>query len=527
MSIRSVVCGALLAAALAPAAARAQAGEQGTFVMRTGNDTIVVERFTRSVNGVEADAAVTGRAHIVYTLRTAADASATGMELRVWTQGAADTTPPAQHAVIAWAGDSAVQTIDAGGRHLVQTVHGARGALPLVNPSAVLIEQILMRARALGARDSATVSVMPVGAAQLVPVRVAWLGADSAVAVLGGVEIRARVSAAGRLLGAVVPSQRLSIDRAAGPVSVTFRAPDYSAPAGAPYTAEEVRVPHPSGFTLAGTLTLPSRRSGRVPAVVTITGSGLEDRDEAIPIVAGYRIFRQVADTLGRRGIAVLRMDDRSYGGSGGNAQSATSQDFATDIEAAVAYLRTRPEIDPERIALVGHSEGGIIAPMVAASDRRIRAAVLIAGTAWDGRRVIDSQLRYAAEHDSTLTPARRDSMLAKSRAQVDAMARTIPWMRYFLGYDPLPAARRVTQPVLILQGGNDRQVTPEQAPALAAAIRAGGNRDVTVRVFPGLNHLMVPDPTGNPARYSSLPSPKVSPEVLGAMADWLVAKLR
>jgi dipeptidyl aminopeptidase/acylaminoacyl peptidase len=354
---------------------------------------------------------------------------------------------------------------------------------------------------------------------------VRWVGADSAVLSLGPVDVHARVDAAGRILGATVPAQGLTILRVAEARAVA--GPDYSAPAGAPYTAEEVRVPHPDGFRLAGTLTLPAARRGRVPAVVTITGSGQEDRDEAISVVPGYRIFRQVADTLGRRGIAVLRVDDRGFGGSGGNPLRATSRDFAGDVAAAVAYLRTRPEIDPDRIALVGHSEGGIIAPMVATADPRVRAIVLIAGTSRTGRKVLDYQFRHGVEQDTAIPPASRDSAYRAAWAQMDSLATRTPWLTFFYDYDPLTTAARVRQPVLILQGATDRQVTADQAPELEAALRGGGNRDVTMRIFPDLDHLMVHDPNGSPAGYGRLPSPNVSPEVLGTLADWLAQKLR
>ena len=147
--------------------------------------------------------------------------------------------------------------------------------------------------------------------------------------------------------------------RGAGPAVVKV---DYSAPPGAPYEAIAVTVPSPAGHTLAGTLTLPkgASRAHPVAAIVTITGSGPEDRDEALPGVDGYRPFRQFADSLGRRGIAVLRMDDRGYGESTGKHKGATSADFADDIRAGLAYLRTRPEIDAKRLGLLGHSEGGL-----------------------------------------------------------------------------------------------------------------------------------------------------------------------
>ncbi|HKP74670.1 MAG TPA: alpha/beta fold hydrolase, partial [Longimicrobiaceae bacterium] len=432
-----------------------------------------------------------------------------------------------QQGRVVYAGDSAVATLEAGGQSQTQTAHGVPGAMPLVNPSALLLEQILMRARALSPRDSVSLPVLTIGTANPVTARVRWVGADSAVLVIPPVEIYARVDAAGRLLGASVPAQNLTIARVAEAPSAAVPQRDYSAPADAPYTAEEVRVPHPGGFQLAGTLTLPKARHGRVPAVVTITGSGLEDRDEAIPSLPGYGIFREVADALGRRGIAVLRVDDRGFGASGGDPTRATSRDFAGDVAAVVAYLRTRPEIDPGRIALVGHSEGGIIAPMVATEDPRIRAVVLIAGTSRTGRRVLEYQYRRIAEGDGTRTPAERDSAFRASWAELEATGARVPWLPWFMAYDPLPTAAKLKQPVLILQGATDQQVTADQAPELAAAIRGGGNRDVTLRVFPDLNHLMVPDPSGDPARYGSLPSPRVSPEVLGTLADWLAAKLR
>ncbi|MFL5383190.1 MAG: alpha/beta hydrolase family protein [Longimicrobiaceae bacterium] len=516
----------LAAALLAPAAARAQ--ERGAFVIITGGrDTLLVERFTRSPGSVEVVADLTRQARMAYTLHTGADASVSAMELRAWGAGAPETAPPAQQGRVVFAGDSAVATLEAGGQPSTQTARGARGALPMLSPSALLVEQVLMRARAISPRDSAVVPVLTLGTTQVYTARVRWMGADSAVLALGPVEVRARVDAAGRMLGAAVPSQGVTILRVADARGAAATRPDYSAPAGAPYTAEEVRVPHPGGFQLAGTLTLPKERRGRVPAVVTITGSGQEERDESISALAGYRPFREVADTLGRRGIAVLRVDDRGFGASGGDPARATTRDFAGDIAAVVAYLRARPEIDPERIALVGHSEGGVIAPMVATEDPRIRAVVLVAGTSRPGRRVLQYQVRLGVEQDSTVAPAARDSAYRAAWAVWESMAERIPWLPFFLDYDPLPTAARIRQPVLVLQGATDRQVTADQAPELAAAVRGGGNRDVTLRVFPDLNHLMVTDPSGDPRGYGRLPSPRLSREFLGTLADWLATKLR
>jgi hypothetical protein len=304
------------------------------------------------------------------------------------------------------------------------------------------------------------------------------------------------------------------------------RASDYAAPAGAPYTAEEVTV-NAGGHTLAGTLTLPKDARGRVPAVVLITGSGAQDRDSHSPLIPDYRFFRQVADTLSRRGIAVLRMDDQGWGASKGDPSAATTADFADDIRAGIAFLRARPEIDPERIGLAGHSEGAIIAPLIAAGDPRIRAVVLLAGPSRTGNRIVDFQVRDARIADG-LTGTALDSAVAVAVAG-RAAAAEIPWLRWFLEHDPLPVARQVRAPVLILHGATDRQVTPDQAPELEAAIRAGGNRDVTVRVFPALNHLFLHDPEGtaDPARYARLREKRVPAEVLGSLADWLWQRLR
>ncbi len=523
-TIQRAVLAAICAAALSPAAAGAQAGASGAFVMRRGGDTIAVESFRRTAVDVQGEIGVKGSVNIAFAMQTGPGAAVTGMQLNARAPGAPDSAPPLQRVTVTYAGDSVVVKLEGGGQSNTQVVKGAAGAIPVVNPSAVVIEQLLMRARAMGGRDSATVSGFVLGTTSVFPGRVAFRG-DSAVLTLGPTEVRARVDPAGRLLGAMIPSQNLVIDRTGASPSATR--PDYSVPAGAPYTAEEVRVPHPSGFRLAGTLTLPTARRGRVPAVVTITGSGLQDRDQTIAVVSGFRPFRQVADTLGRRGIAVLRMDDRGYGASEGNGQQATTRDFATDIAAAVAYLRTRPEIDPDRIALAGHSEGGVIAPMVAADDPRLRAVVLIAGTSRTGRRIIEYQIRNPLDRDTTLTAAQRDSAYRANWAQVDSMAAQMPWLPFFIDYDPLPTARRGRQPVLILQGETDRQGTADQARELEAALRDAGNRDVTLRVFPNLNHLLIHDPDGMPAGYARLSSNRVDAQLLSVLADWLVEKLR
>src|SRR5436190_2446899 len=315
----------------------------------------------------------------------------------------------------------------------------------------------------------------------------------------------------------------------AEPVPAPKPKPDYSAPPDATYTAEDVSVTTPMGHTLAGTLTLPKGASKLKPvgAIVTITGSGPEDRDENIGL-PGFLPFRQIADALGRNGIAVLRMDDRGTGASGGTHKGATSADFAEDIRAGLAYLRTRPEIRADRLGVLGHSEGAIIAPMVAEKEPTLRAMVLLAGIAEPGRSALYFQLKNGIEHDTKLTPAEREARIAGINARIDAMAAADPWMKFFFEYDPAATMRKVKTPVLILTGSRDQQAVPEQNPKIAAAFKEGGNKDVTARVLPDLNHLFVHDTDGFPQNYAKLPAPiMIQADVIDMVTDWLVKHLR
>jgi alpha/beta superfamily hydrolase len=305
--------------------------------------------------------------------------------------------------------------------------------------------------------------------------------------------------------------------------------PDYSAPADAPYTAEEVLVKTPGGFTLAGTLTLPKGASRRKPvgAAVSITGSGQEDRDSGLGL-PGYAPFRQIADSLARRGIAMLRMDDRETGSSGGTFKGSTSEDFGEDARAGLAYLRTRPEIRANRLAVIGHSEGAVIAPMVADREPTLRAIVLLAGVAEPARSALHFQMRNNIEHESSLTPAEREARIAAIPATIDRMMAADPWMKFFLTYDPAATMRRVKTSVLILTGSNDKQAAPAQVALEAAAFKSGGNKDVTARVIPGLNHLFVEDTDGFPGNYAKLPPPVVMrADVLKIITDWMVKRLQ
>jgi pimeloyl-ACP methyl ester carboxylesterase len=329
-----------------------------------------------------------------------------------------------------------------------------------------------------------------------------------------------------------------------------------------PYKEEDVEYKNTeAGITLAGTLTTP-RTGGPFPAVLLITGSGTQDRNEQI---FNHRPFLVLADYLTRRGIAVLRVDDRGIGGSTGSPVTATTRDFAGDVLAGVQYLKSRKEINPTKIGLIGHSEGGIIAPMVAAGSHDVAFMVLMAGTALPGKVIINRQLvaigraqgeseantaRFlslneqlldlaAAEPDSaafmkranalldsvlaTLTGQEKDQFepaLKQSRMQLQNLL--APWTRFFLTYDPRPTLSHITCPVLAINGENDRQVLPdENLPLIEKALRSSGNSHVTVKKLPGLNHLFQTSKTGSPTEYASIEE-TFSPKALAVIGDWI-----
>lgn len=305
--------------------------------------------------------------------------------------------------------------------------------------------------------------------------------------------------------------------------------PDYSAPQDAPYTAEEVAVKTPAGHMLAGTLTLPegAGQAHRVGAIITVTGSGPQDRDENLGL-PGFRPFRQIADAFARRGIAVLRMDDRGTGASGGTFKGATSADFADDVRAGLAFLRTRSELRGDRLGVLGHSEGAVIAPMVAKMEPTLRAVVLLAGVAEPARSALHFQIKNGYEHDTNLSPEKRDLLIKAIPGKIDAMMAADPWMKFFLTYDPAATMRQVRTPVLILTGSRDQQASPQQVALMEAAFKEGGNTNVTAHVLPDLNHLFVHDTDGFPANYAKLPQPvMMQSEVVATITDWLAPLLR
>lgn len=534
---RSAVVVATLAATLAarlPAQQPAAAGERSVFLILVGRDTFAIERVRRTPTQLVDDMWFVGqRVRVRSTLTLTDDARVARAVVESWRPGARPDTVADGRLTATFAGDSLIQVPE--GSAGATTLRGAvaAGALPWVNPAFALVEQVARRARALGG-DRVMVPLQQLGGGPAVTATVTRAGADSVVVDFGGgVAFRLAVDAGGRVTGGRVPSQSMVIARLDSFPERLARAADpptdYSAPRGAPYVAEQVTVRTPAGHVLTGTLTLPKGASRRQPvgAVVTVSGSGPQDRDSYIGL-PGYRPFRQLADSLGRRGIAVLRMDDRGTGASTGTFKGATSADFAEDVRAGLAYLRTRPEINAKRLAVLGHSEGAVITPMVADKEPSLRAIVLLAGVAQPARSALQYQMTNMIQHDTSLTAARRDSAIAAVPARIDTMMAHDPWMRFFLRYDPSATARRVKTPVLILTGANDHQAAPSQVAEQEAAFRAAGNKDVTAKVVPSVNHLFVVDPDGYPPNYAKLPAPvRIQPEVVGTIVDWLVARLK
>lgn len=321
-----------------------------------------------------------------------------------------------------------------------------------------------------------------------------------------------------------------------------------------PYAEADVTVASVPGVTLACSLTTPVGK-GPFPGVVMITGSGAQDRDEAI---LGHQPFLVISDHLTRKGISVLRCDDRGFARSTGDFATATTADFAKDTEAEAAFLRARTTIDSRRVGLIGHSEGGMIAPMVAADDPKIAFIVLMAGPGAPIRDLMVAQ-RAAVAKASGVDPAalaRNEALLVKLNAAVAAAKDTAsakseaeriiraeyptlpdaviaaqaaplatPWYRSFIAYDPRIALAKVKVPILALDGTKDVQVVSSQnLPAIRDATKT--NRDVTIVELPGLNHLFQPATTGSPAEYATIEE-TVAPVALDLMSDWILQHTR
>jgi pimeloyl-ACP methyl ester carboxylesterase len=328
-----------------------------------------------------------------------------------------------------------------------------------------------------------------------------------------------------------------------------------------PYRTEDVSIPSAEGVRLAGTVIMP-QGVGPFPAVVFVTGSGAQDRDET---TLGHHPFLVIADYLARHGIASLRYDDRGYAKSTGNFDAATSADFADDAQAAVRFLRGMAGIARDRVGIVGHSEGGLIGPMVAARTRDVAFLVLLAGPGLRGDSLTPLQLRRMAAAGGE-APAQIEARVAingallhavvGSKDSADAVAKlgvikqqiiaqlpeaqraltaarldqavptlTGPWMRFFLRYDPRPALEKVHVPVLALGGSLDTQVpAKENLAEIDTALRNGGNRDYRIVELPKLNHLFQTATTGAPSEYATIDE-TISPQVLDLVTSWINAR--
>lgn len=265
------------------------------------------------------------------------------------------------------------------------------------------------------------------------------------------------------------------------------------------------------GVRLAGTLTIPKRGTAPHPAAVIITGSGGQDRDGAHGLLGLYRL---IAERLSASGVAVLRVDDRGVGKSlVPDARPTSYRDLVEDSRAALAYLRTRPEIDPKRIALVGHSEGALTAMIIAAEDPRVAAVALLAGASRAVDRVTLEQALYRVALEAPVDPSDRSKLpqIHQDILRLFDDAKTVPkpkgglpdpygWFREHAQIDPLAFARRVRCPALVLSGERDVLVLPHHALELAQALAAGGNKAVRLRIFPDLTHLFSSRPSTAPS---------------------------
>ena len=336
-----------------------------------------------------------------------------------------------------------------------------------------------------------------------------------------------------------------------------------------PYDAAEVTFEHKAaGITLAGTLTTPPG-PGPFPCVVLVSGSGPQDRDE---MLMGHKPFLVLADHLTRHGIAVLRYDDRGTARSTGDFGAATTDDFALDALAAIEFLKSQPKIDAKRLGIVGHSEGGLIAPMCAAQSKDVAFIVLLAGTGLTGEELLPIQtklvlrssgtpeaaareqaddtakalamvregkpleevrafIREAVLREMERNPASKDLPEAERNTQADQAAAgqaeqlTSPWFRRFLVLDPRENLRKVRCPVLAINGEKDVQVpAKENLTEIEAALKAAGNADVTTRTLPNLNHLFQNCVTGGPGEYGTIEE-TFAPAALDAVTSWIRAR--
>ncbi len=328
-----------------------------------------------------------------------------------------------------------------------------------------------------------------------------------------------------------------------------------------PYKVEEVTIPNKKfNIYLSGTLTIPEG-NGHFPGVVLITGSGAQNRDEAI---MGHKPFLVIADRLTRNGIAVLRYDDRGVGKSQGTNAEVTTADLATDAEAAFQFLKSHKDINPSAVGLLGHSEGALIAAIVAASNNDVDFIVSMAGPGVKGEEILfrqqadisrlsgikEEEIKTSAainrklfdiitkEKDDLkaeekvmnyyskvlskqkISPQEREKLMSQLQSSFNASA--YPWLRFFLTTDPSVYWKKVKCPVLALNGEKDTQVAADiNLPAIDKAVKAGGNNNIKTVKLPELNHLFQHCKTGLPSEYGQIEE-TISPEVLEIICEWI-----
>ncbi|MGB9180748.1 MAG: alpha/beta hydrolase [Pyrinomonadaceae bacterium] len=326
-----------------------------------------------------------------------------------------------------------------------------------------------------------------------------------------------------------------------------------------PYDEREVSYENKQDkIKIAGTLTLPRVGSGPFPAALLITGSGPQDRDEAL---LGHKPFLVLADYLTRRGIAVLRVDDRGVGGTSRGGPNDTDENYVEDALAGIEFLMQQKEINAKQIGLIGHSEGGIIAPMVAARSADVAFVVLMAGPGVPGKKLllmqsdlllraemekeVDSSVEatermfkialdekdptlarklMSAEQDRVITEQKKKVEQLQSLLQAQTAMMLTPWFRYILNYDPRPTLMKVQVPVLAINGERDLQVpAKEDLAGIEEALKAGGNRNFKTVMLPNLNHLFQTSETGAPSEYGDIEE-TIAPIALQTIGDWIVA---
>lgn len=339
------------------------------------------------------------------------------------------------------------------------------------------------------------------------------------------------VDASGNLVRLSVPSQYLDVARE-DVSSAAVRLSSFVLD-----DEESVRIAA-SGFNLAAAVVKPAQAAGRLPAVVLVGGSGQTDRDG---IVAGIPVLGQLARALCEAGFLVVRYDKRGVGQSGGRTETAGLSDFAEDVRAAVHYLEDRDDVDRDRIAVVGHSEGAWVALQAAARDKRIRAVVLAAGPASTGADLVLEQQQSALTLLKTPDAERQAKTVLQQRIHAavtgtgtwegipDDLRRQADtaWFQSFLTFDPARVMKDVRQPLLIVHGELDRQVPVAHAERLAVMARARKrNTGVDLAVVPGVNHLLATAKTGQMDEYASIEPKDVAPAVTGAMSTWLARTL-